>query len=250
MVLLVFRFKVITGSFHRKFYGTTSLRWAKILASDPIEPICSKVFKERGHVLVEKPGLSCDEILKIIPEYDGLVVRSGTKVIKDIINAGTSLKIIGRAGTGVDNIDVPAATSKGILVVNTPGGNTISTAELAMAHILALSRHIPQATASLKSGKWERSKFTGTELTGKTLGVIGVGKIGREVAKWCKSLGMTVIGYDPVVQEIVMNYFWKDPYRYRSLFRPTGSLCIAFARFSPCSTLIKVRILLLGLFLL
>ena len=168
------------------------------MASDSIEPICAETFKKRGHELVEKFGIKKDELVKIIHEYDGLVVRSGTKVTKDIIDAGVNLKIIGRAGTGVDNIDVPAATSKGVLVVNTPGGNTISTGELALTHILALARNIPQATASLKAGRWDRSKYTGTELQGKTLGIFGVGRIGREVAKWCRGFGMTTIGYDPV----------------------------------------------------
>eukprot|EP01039_Chlorochromonas_danica_P002210 gene2210-2413_t len=184
-----------------RLYSRSTLPLARILASDSIEPICGRVFKDRGHELVEKPGIKKDELIKIIHEYDGLVVRSGTKVTKEIINAAPNLKIIGRAGTGVDNIDVRAATGKGILVVNTPGGNTISTAELALAHILALARNIPQATASLKAGRWDRSKYTGTELTGKTLGVIGVGKIGREVAKWCQGFGMNVVGYDPVLSE-------------------------------------------------
>lgn len=138
---------------------------ARILASDSIEPICGEVFKRHGHELVEKPGIKKDELLKIIHEYDGLVVRSGTKVTKEIIDAGVKLKLIGRAGTGVDNIDVRAATSKGVLVVNTPGGNTISTGELALTHILALARNIPQATASLKAGRWDRSKYTGTEVS-------------------------------------------------------------------------------------
>jgi len=129
----------------------------------------------------------------------GLVVRSATKVTKDILAAATNLKVVGRAGTGVDNIDTPAATMQGVLVVNTPGGNTISTAELTFTHMLALSRNIPQAVASLKAGKWERSKYTGTELTGKTLAVIGLGRIGREVARWGRAFGMTTIGFDPIV---------------------------------------------------
>jgi D-3-phosphoglycerate dehydrogenase len=184
---------------------------AKVLASDSIESVCGEVFKARGHELVEKPGIKKDELLKIIHEYEGLVVRSGTKVTKEIIEAGVNLKIIGRAGTGVDNIDVPAATSKGILVVNTPGGNTISTGELALTHILALARNIPQATAALKAGRWDRAKYTGTELAGKVLGVIGVGRIGREVAKWCRGFGMTTIGYDPVLSEDSARSYGIDP---------------------------------------
>lgn len=207
-------------------YGATGGKFSKILASDSIEPVCGKVFKDRGHELIEKPGISKDELMKVIGEYDGLVVRSGTKVTKEIIEAGHNLKMIGRAGTGVDNIDVRAATSKGILVVNTPGGNTISTAELAMSHILALARNIPQATASLKAGRWDRSLYTGTELSGKTLGVIGVGKIGREVAKWCRGFGMSTIGYDPVLSEQSARSFGVEPVTIEELFKNSDFITI------------------------
>eukprot|EP01038_Epipyxis_sp_PR26KG_P007546 gene7546-10283_t len=199
-------------------YANTNKSLAKILASDSIESVCGKVFKDRGHELVEKPGIKKDELLKIIGEYDGLVVRSGTKVTREIIEAGTKLKVIGRAGTGVDNIDVRAATSKGILVVNTPGGNTISTGELAMSHILALARNIPQANAALKAGRWDRALYTGSELSGKTLGVIGVGRIGREVAKWCRGFGMTTVGYDPVLSEQSARSFGIEPVSLDELF--------------------------------
>lgn len=172
------------------------------------------------------PGIKKDELLKVIHEYDGLVVRSGTKVTKDIINAGVNLKMIGRAGTGVDNIDVRAATNKGILVVNTPGGNTISTGELALSHILSLARNIPQATASLKAGRWDRALYTGTELSGKTLGVIGVGKIGREVAKWCKGFGMTTVGYDPVLSEQSARNFGIEPVPLDELFKMADFITI------------------------
>ncbi|CAM9489142.1 unnamed protein product [Chrysoparadoxa australica] len=133
--------------------------------------------------------------------YDGLVVRSGVQVDQDIINAGKNLRIVGRAGTGVDNIDIPAATAKGVLVMNTPGGNTVSTAELAMSHILALARNIPEAVASMKEGRWDRKKFMGAEVKGKTVGIVGLGRIGREVAKWCKNFDMHVIGYDPILTD-------------------------------------------------
>jgi len=184
------------------------------------------VFKERGHELVEIPGIKPTDLLQIIHEYDGLVVRSGTKVTKEIIDSGVNLKMIGRAGTGVDNIDVRAATNKGILVVNTPGGNTISTGELALSHILALARNIPQATASLKAGRWDRALYTGTELSGKTLGVIGVGKIGREVAKWCRGFGMTTIGYDPVLSEESARHFGIEPVPLDDLFKNADFITI------------------------
>ena len=140
-----------------RLYSSSAPTLAKILASDSIEKVCGDVFRARGHELVEMPGIKKDELIKIIGDYEGLVVRSGTKVTKEIMDAGLKLKIIGRAGTGVDNIDVTTATNKGILVVNTPGGNTISTGELALSHILSLARNIPQATASLKAGRWDRA---------------------------------------------------------------------------------------------
>jgi D-3-phosphoglycerate dehydrogenase len=210
----------------KRSYSGSKYNLAKILASDSIEKICRETFKSRGHELIEMPGISKSELIKVIGNYDGLVVRSGTKVVKEIIDAGINLKIIGRAGTGVDNIDVSAATSKGILVVNTPGGNTISTGELAMSHILALARNIPQATASLKEGRWDRSLYTGTELAGKTLGVIGVGRIGREVAKWCKGFGMNTIGYDPVMSEQSARSFGIDPVSIEELFQKSDFITI------------------------
>lgn len=182
-------------------YSQSQVALARILATDSIQSICGEVFRSRGHELVEMPGIDKEELLKVLPEYDGMVVRSRTKVTKEVIDAGKGLKMIGRAGTGVDNIDTAYATSKGILVVNTPGGNTVSTAELAVTHILALARNIPQAVASLKEGRWDRSLYTGSELSGKTLGVIGLGRIGREVASRCQGFGMSTIGYDPVLSE-------------------------------------------------
>ena len=157
--------------------------------------------KERGYEIVEadKATMPVSELMKLIPEFDGLIVRSGTTVTKEVIEAGKKLKVIGRAGVGVDNVDVAAATGKGIIVMNTPGGNTTSAAELTMSLIMALARNIPQAVASLKAGRWDRSKYMGTELSGKVVGVVGLGRIGREVARWCQSFGMTTIGYDPVM---------------------------------------------------
>jgi D-3-phosphoglycerate dehydrogenase / 2-oxoglutarate reductase len=199
-------------------YSLTRILSAKILASDNIDKICGDVFRSRGHELIEKPGLKKEDLLSCIHEYDGLVVRSATKVTKDVINAGINLKLIGRAGTGVDNIDCSYATNKGILVVNTPGGNTVSTAELAVSHILALARNIPQATASLKEGRWDRALYTGTELSGKVLGVIGLGRIGREVAQRCQGFGMVTIGYDPLLSETVSRKFDLEPVSLEELF--------------------------------
>lgn len=171
----------------------------KILVSESLEQSLIDILIGEGFEVDNRPGIEADELSRIVGAYDALVVRSATKVTADVINAATKLKIIGRAGTGVDNIDVPAATRRGILVMNTPGGNTISAAEHTVSMLLSLARNIPQAHMSLAGGEWERKKFTGTEVFEKTLGVIGLGKIGREVALRCQGLGMKIVGYDPVL---------------------------------------------------
>jgi len=169
----------------------------KVLVSDPLSEEGLKVLKERGIKFDLKPKLPPDELKKIIGEYQGLIIRSGTKVTAEVINACRDLKVIGRAGVGVDNVDINAATKKGILVMNTPGGNTISTAEHTVSMLLALNRNIPQANISLKNGEWNRKKFMGVELSGKILGIIGLGRIGIEVAKRANSFGMKIIAFDP-----------------------------------------------------
>ncbi|HEU5013261.1 MAG TPA: phosphoglycerate dehydrogenase [Roseiflexaceae bacterium] len=143
---------------------------------------------------LDKAGL-----IEILPEYDALVVRSATKVTADVLAAATRLRVVGRAGTGVDNIDVNAATQRGIIVVNAPTANSVAAAELTIAFITALSRHVPQALVSMQAGKWERAKFMGRQVTGKTLGLVGLGRIGAEVARRARGLEMTVLAYDPVV---------------------------------------------------
>ena len=172
----------------------------KILISDPLAKPGLEIFRqEKGCQVDEKPKLSPEELKKIIKNYDGLIIRSGTRVTKEIIEAAENLKIIGRAGVGLDNVDLKEATKKGIIVMNTPGGNTISTAEHAISLILALARNIPQAYVSLKEKKWERKKYTGVQLYGKTVGIIGMGRIGTEVAKRMLSFGMTVLVSDPFI---------------------------------------------------
>ncbi|MBC7189172.1 phosphoglycerate dehydrogenase, partial [Candidatus Aerophobetes bacterium] len=173
----------------------------KVLITDPIAREGVEKLKEEGFEVTEKKGLEEDQICKIIPDYDALIVRSETKVTEKIINAASNLKIIGRAGTGLDNIDVEAATRKGIIVMNTPESNTISAAEHTISMLLSLSRNIPQANASLKKGIWDRKRFMGQEVYGKTLGIIGLGRIGSEVAKRAQALGMKVIAYDPFVNK-------------------------------------------------
>jgi D-3-phosphoglycerate dehydrogenase len=169
----------------------------KVLISDDLSPAAIAIFKERGVEAHVKVGLSKDELERVIGDYDGLAVRSATKVTEKVIAAATRLKVVGRAGIGVDNVDVKAATQKGIIVMNTPFGNSITTAEHAISLMLALARQIPQANASTQAGKWEKSKFLGVEVSGKTLGVIGCGNIGSIVADRAIGLRMKVIAYDP-----------------------------------------------------
>jgi D-3-phosphoglycerate dehydrogenase len=169
----------------------------RVLIADKLSSAAAQIFKDRGIETDVKTGLERDALIKIIGDYDGIAVRSATKMTEKVIAAANGLKVIGRAGIGVDNIDVPAATSKGIIVMNTPFGNSITTAEHAIALLLALARQIPQADASTQAGKWEKNRFMGVELTAKTLGVIGCGNIGSIVADRALGLRMRVIAYDP-----------------------------------------------------
>ncbi len=175
---------------------------AKVLVSDNLAAQGLDVLRRASGIeLVEKPGLPPDELLVEIADAEGLVIRSNTKVTAEVIAAATNLKVIGRAGIGVDNVDVAAATARGIAVLNTPEGNNITTAEHAIALLVSLARHIPQATASMKAGKWEKKKFQGMELYNRTLGVIGLGNIGRIVALRAQGLGMKVVAYDPPISK-------------------------------------------------
>lgn len=170
----------------------------RILVTDPIsEQGLHELYAAGDFEIVEKVGISAGELVHMIADFDALLVRSQTKVTKEVILAGKKLRVIGRAGVGVDNIDVRAATKAGILVINAPDGNTVTTAEFTFSMMLALARHIPQANASLRSGKWERTLFTGVELRDKILGIVGFGRIGTEVAKRAQVFGMQVIAYDP-----------------------------------------------------
>ena len=172
----------------------------RVLVSDSLsEKGLALLRAEEGMEVVVNTKLSPEELIAEIPKYDALIVRSATKVTADVIEAATSLKVIGRAGVGVDNIDLDAATKRGIIVVNTPGGNSASTAEHTIAMLLAMARNIPQAHMSMKQGKWDRKRFIGVEVRGKVLGVIGLGRVGMEVVKAAVGLGMEVIGYDPFI---------------------------------------------------
>ena len=173
----------------------------RVLIADKLSPAAAAIFKDRGIVTDTKIGLDKDQLAEIIGQYDGLAVRSATKVTEKVIAKSEGLKVIGRAGIGVDNIDVPAATSRGIIVMNTPFGNSITTAEHTISMMMALARQIPEADRSTQSGKWEKSKFMGVEVTSKTLGVIGCGNIGSIVADRAQGLKMKVVAYDPFLTE-------------------------------------------------
>ena len=170
----------------------------KILVADPIGAEGVDLLKTHAEVDV-KTGMKPPELLAIIADYEGLVVRSETKVTKEVIEAAKKLQVVGRAGIGVDNIDLEAATAAGIAVVNAPTGNTVAAAEHTMALMLALSRNVPAAHQSLKAGEWKRSAFMGVEVRAKTLGVCGLGRVGSEVARRAQSFDMKLIGYDPFV---------------------------------------------------
>ena len=173
----------------------------KVLIADKLSPRAVEIFKQRGLAVDLKPDLKPAELKSILAAYDGLAVRSATKVTADILAAGKNLKVVGRAGIGVDTIDVAAATQRGIVVMNTPYGNSITTAEHAIALMFGLARQLPGADRSTQQGKWEKSKFLGVELTGKTLGIVGCGNIGAIVAERALGLKMKVAAYDPFLSE-------------------------------------------------
>lgn len=180
---------------------------SKVLISDNVSPRCAEILQKNGITVDTKTKLTKEDLINEIPNYDALIVRSATKVTADVIDAAKNLKIIGRAGTGVDNIDVNAASRKGVIVMNTPGGNTMSAAEHTCSMICCMSRNIPQAHMSMREGRWDRKLFMGQELYGKTLGIVGLGRIGKEVALRMQSFGMTTIGFDPIIPASVSAEF-------------------------------------------
>ncbi|WP_435550496.1 phosphoglycerate dehydrogenase [Desulfobacterium sp. N47] len=172
----------------------------KVLVSDNLDPVGIQMFQNADGIEVDfKPGLSPEELKKIIGNYDALAIRSATKVTADLLSTAKNLKVVGRAGIGLDNVDIPAATKHGVIVMNTPGGNVITTAEHAVAMMMSMTRNIPWGTASLKAGKWEKKNLEGRELYNKILGIIGFGKIGSIVADRARGLKMQVVIYDPFV---------------------------------------------------
>lgn len=169
----------------------------RILVTDPIAAEGLDLLREQGYEVDYRPDISPDELLKTVGQYDALIVRGRTKVTREVIEAGENLKVIARAGVGVDNIDVEAATELRIPVVNAPASLTTSVAELTLGHMLSLARYLTQADAGMKAGKWGKKALLGTELKGKTLGLAGIGRIGAEVCRLCQAFGMEVIAYDP-----------------------------------------------------
>src|SRR2546428_1631428 len=170
-----------------------------VLISDALSPSAVQIFKDRGIEVDFQPKLGADKerLAQLIGDFDGLAIRSATKVTPKVLEKAKRLKVIGRACIGVDNVDIPAATAKGVIVMNTPFGNSITTAEHAITLMLALARQIPQADVSTQAGKWEKNRFMGVEITGKTLGIIGCGNIGSIVADRGHGLRMKVVAYDP-----------------------------------------------------
>ncbi|MFH0940614.1 MAG: phosphoglycerate dehydrogenase [Candidatus Omnitrophota bacterium] len=199
----------------------------KILVADSLSEEGINILKSSKDFIVDvKVGLKPPDLKAIVGDYDALVVRSATKVTQEVIEAGAKLKIIGRAGVGLDNVDLKAATAKGIIVMNTPGGNTISTAEHTMSMILSLSRSIPQADQSMKKNEWRRKDFMGVELYNKTIGIIGLGRIGIEVAKRCLSFGMRVKAYDPFLSKEVADQLGVELIKLDELYQSADFITV------------------------
>jgi len=214
----------------------------RVLVADSYAPEGLQILEDQGANYVEyRPNITPAELLDAIPDVDVLLVRSRTQVTADVIAAGKRLKIVGRAGVGLDNIDVDAATPRGVLVMNAPGGNTISTAEHSVAMLLALARLIPQADASMKSGAWDKKSFNGVELRAKTLGVVGLGRIGREVAKRARSFGMRIVGYDPYLEPKLMQDGDVHPLELDELVRQSDFITLHVPLNDQTKNLIDAR---------
>src|SRR6187401_2075621 len=193
----------------------------KVLISDALSPAAVQIFKDRGIEVDFQPNLGKDKdkLAEVINGYDGLAIRSATKVSAKILDKAKNLKVIGRAGIGVDNVEIPAATARGIIVMNTPFGNSITTAEHAISLMLALAREIPEADTSTRAGKWEKNKFMGVEIFGKTLGVVGCGNIGSIVADRAIGLRMKVIAFDPFLSQELAADLGVEKVEIDQLFR-------------------------------
>ena len=198
----------------------------KIIITDAVDKKCANILEAGGFEVTYQPGMKKDEIKEVINNYNGLIVRSDTQVTPELIELMDNMEVIGRAGAGVDNINIEAATRKGVIVMNTPGGNTVSTAEHTMALMLSMCRNVPQANQSLREGRWDRKKYKGTELQAKVLGVVGLGKVGREVAVRAKAFGMKVIGYDPVLSNDVASKIGVELVQLESVFEQSDIITV------------------------
>ena len=214
----------------------------KVLVSDPIDQAGIDILGQVAQV-DQRTGLSADELKAIIGDYDALMIRSGTQVTADVIEVADRLRIIGRAGVGVDNVDVPAATQRGVLVVNSPEGNTIAAAEHALALLLSLSRHVPQAHSSMRAGAWDRKKYVGNELYKKVLGVVGLGKIGSHVAKVAKAMGMEVIAFDPFISADRAQQMQVRLTTLEDLFRQADYITLHIPRTPDTENLVNAELL-------
>ncbi|MCF6157823.1 MAG: phosphoglycerate dehydrogenase [wastewater metagenome] len=215
-----------------------------VLITDELPDVCVEILKKAGLEVLKKPGVKTDELKALIDTCDGIILRSGTKITATLLENTNShkLKAICRAGVGVDNVDVPAATKKGIVVMNTPEGNITSTAEHTIALLFSLSRFIPQACSSMKMGKWERKQFTGTQIAGKTIGIIGLGRVGRQVAKRAAALEMKVIGYDPFISpEVTSQYSIHISHDLKELLSQADYITIHVPFNNETKNLIKQR---------
>lgn len=198
----------------------------RILIADNVHPECDEILRGYGLEVVRAVGKTEEELAALVPDFDGMIVRSAVKVGRGLIEKMDRMRVIGRAGAGVDNIDVAAATERGILVMNTPGGNTISAAEHTVAMILAVCRRIPAANRSLLSGEWDRKTFVGTELLGKTIGILGVGRIGSEVARRLRPFEVTLIAYDPVLSDEGVRELGIEPVDFDALLERSDILTL------------------------
>lgn len=204
----------------------------KVLVSDNLGEAGIRMLQEEDGIEVDvKTGLDHEALKNIIGVYDALIIRSATKVTEDLLSAATRLKVVGRAGIGLDNVDIPAATKRGIIVMNTPGGNVITTAEHAIGMLLALSRNVPEGTASLKAGRWDKKKLQGREIFNKVLGVIGYGKIGSIVADRARGLKMKVIVYDPFVTPEQIEKAGFENVSLEELFRRSDYITVHVPKF-------------------
>lgn len=189
----------------------------KILVSDPLHEKGLQIFKDQGFEVEVNTGLSPEDLHQVIKGVDGLVIRSATQVNKELLEAADQLKVVGRAGTGLDNVDIPEATAHGVVVMNTPGQNSNAAAELAMGHIFALSRHIARGNRGIKDGKWEKKQLRGRELKGKTLGIVGMGNIGHILAELGTGVKMKVIGFDPFLGDADIKARGADPVSFEDM---------------------------------